>query len=91
MTRQLDPTPGAYYVSVIRDGGDYRLLLGPFMDDHAGALAMVDRVTHKANEIDPRSYWYAFGTCKVKEGPITDGILNKYFPDALKPKESPHE
>ena len=42
----VDNRPGSYYVSVIR-GADYRLLLGPFENDHAVALEMVEAVRKK--------------------------------------------
>ena len=63
-TQQPDPRPGAYYVTCI-DGSRVGRLLGPFEDDHAAALAMVDKVREKAEEIDPRAHWYSFGTCRL--------------------------
>jgi hypothetical protein len=77
----IDSKPGAYYVSVVR-GTDYRVLLGPFMNDHAGALAKVDDVRKKAQDLDPKAAWYAFGTCRldVESGELAPkGILNSYF------------
>lgn len=75
-----DTKPGAYYVSVI-DGNRRALLLGPFKDDHAAALAKVDSVRKKAEELDPRAVWYAFGTCRINDdhaaAPL--GKLNAYF------------
>lgn len=79
--QQPDSKPGAYYVSV-NDGARASLLLGPFIDDHAGALAMVDQVRAKAEQIDPRAFWYAYGTCRVpNDGSvlIRAGVLNKFF------------
>ena len=80
-----DPRPGFYYVSVIRDGQSpdrHRLLLGPFIDDHARALELVDTVANKAMDLDPRACWYAFGTCRVEcaHAPAP-GILNALMPD----------
>lgn len=78
-----DTKPGAYYVSVLR-GNDYRVLLGPFMDDHAAALASVDKVRAKAEELDVKAVWYAFGTCRIPVQPtelLPKGILNDYFPE----------
>lgn len=74
--QEPDPRPGAYYVSVVRDGArlDYRLLLGPFAE-HARALAAVDAVRLEADRLDPRAVWYAFGTCRV-EGGAGPGSLN---------------
>lgn len=77
--QQPDTKPGFYYVSVVRDRGDYRLLRGPFENDHAGALAAVREATNKAIELDPKAHWYSFGTCRLDEnaGP---GILDKLAP-----------
>ena len=52
MSQAPDNQPGNYYVSVI-DGKRVGRLLGPFENDHAGALAMVDKVRVKAEELDP--------------------------------------
>ena len=79
--QQPDTCPGAYYVTVI-DGKRVGRLLGPFDNDHAGALAMVDAARTKAIELDPRAHWHAFGTCRVPNDdsvPIRAGLLNKYF------------
>jgi hypothetical protein len=76
-----DTQPGAYYVTVL-DGRRYGRLLGPFIDDHAGALAMVDVVRKRAEELDPRALFYSFGTCRVPADdsiPLRAGLLNKYF------------
>lgn len=81
MEQQPDSKPGAYYVTVV-DGGRVARLAGPFMDDHAAALAMVDPVRRKAEELDPRAHWYAFGTCRMPSDdsvPIRAGSLNRYF------------
>lgn len=81
MNQQPDSKPGMYYVTVI-DGARVGRLLGPFENDHAGALAMVDKVRDKAQELDPRAAFYAFGTCRVpgdESALIRAGLLNKYF------------
>lgn len=81
MTQIADTQSGAYYVTVI-DGKRLGRLLGPFYDDHAAALAMVDKVRAKAEELDPRAFWYAYGTCRIPSDdsvPIRCGLLNKYF------------
>lgn len=75
-----DTRPGNYYVSVRRDSGEprYVLLAGPW-PTHAEALAMVDRVTAIACELDPRAHWYAFGTARLPDDdsvPIRAGKLN---------------
>lgn len=75
----MDQTPdtrsGYYYVSVMRDDGAHRLLLGPYRDDHKSALRDVDVARAMAERIDPRAIWYAYGTCRTDDdrGP---GILN---------------
>ena len=75
-----DTKPGLYYVSVKRQNGDAVMLLGPFENDHAGALAMVDAAQKLACEIDPRGHFYAYGTARKEAGePVEIGILNKYF------------
>ena len=72
--------PGGYYVSVFdKDGNDRRgrvgLLAGPFLT-HAEALGLVDRTRNEAEKVDPRACWYAFGTCRLKEGARKPGRLN---------------
>jgi hypothetical protein len=65
-----------FYVSVI-DGPRYGLLLGPFAEHDQ---AHVEAVRTKANELDPRAWFYAFGTCKAKGK--EPGRLNDLFPEA---------
>lgn len=83
--QQPDSKPGAYYVSVVRGDGDWRPVLGPFLNDHAKALSLVDAARKKAEELDPRACWYGFGTVRV---PLHEycgrpGILNSYFPQEV--------
>lgn len=81
MSQQPDTQPGEYYVSV-RDGGRTGLLLGPFTNDHKAALDLVEKVRTKAEELDPRAVFYAFGTVRLEGNdkvPIWAGSLNKYF------------
>lgn len=73
-----DTKPGNYYVTVVREGGDYRPLLGPFPNDHASALALVDAAKDKAIEIDDRAFWYAYGTARIDDYD-RPGLLNEYF------------
>jgi len=76
-----DTKQGEYYVSVV-DGKRTALLLGPFTNDHAKALSMVDAVRAKAEELDPRAIWYAFGTVRLPGDdsvPIRAGRLNAHF------------
>lgn len=81
MTQVPDTKPGFYYVSVVRDNGDYRMLRGPFVNDHAAALAAIEAAKAKACELDRRGHWYAYGTCRTDEdaGP---GILDKIEKEA---------
>ena len=67
-----------YYVSVI-DGPRFGLLRGPF-DAHDEALARVDETRKAAESLDPRAWFYAFGTCRVeRETPLKPGKLNDVF------------
>jgi hypothetical protein len=65
---------------VVRENGnasrEYRLLKGPFTNDHVGALAAVDAARKQACELDSRAEWYLFGTVRMDKdhGP---GILDK--------------
>jgi len=61
--RQARPEQIGYYVSVI-DGRRRGALLGPY-GTHDEALENVQRGRNLAYDADPRSHWYAFGTCKV--------------------------
>jgi hypothetical protein len=64
--QQPDTQPGFYYVTVRRDkpSPEYRTLRGPFINDHAAALAAVDEAMRRAMDGDPRGCWYAYGTCR---------------------------
>lgn len=59
-----DTKPGDYYVSIV-DGRRTSLALGPFRDDHAAALASVDRVRSYATERFTAAAFWSFGTCRV--------------------------
>lgn len=74
---------GYYYVSMV-DGNRRALLLGPFKNDHRAALAMVNAVKRKAQELDPKAIWYGFGTARLQLGETPPpGTLNDCFPDSL--------
>lgn len=78
MQQQPDTKPGAYYVSVKR-GADYRLLAGPFINDHSAALDRVDGVRRVAEGLDVKAVFYEFGTCRLDIEPgerPPAGILN---------------
>lgn len=73
-----DTKPGDYYVSVVNDRGDTRLLSGPYRDNHAAAVADVDKAKHIAQDIDPKAVWYAYGTVRVDHDVAGPGVLNKH-------------
>lgn len=67
--------PGTnYYVSTI-DGSRFALLAGPF-DNHPEACGWVDRARDEACRVDPRAWFYAFGTTAMKPEYRKPGILN---------------
>lgn len=85
--QQPDTAPGAYYVTacdVISNAGHiagvYRML-GPFVDDHAGALACVEAVRLMALELDGsgRAQFMSWGTVRYPTGTDFQGTMNKYF------------
>jgi hypothetical protein len=76
MTQQSDTKPGNYYVSVRRDDGDFRCLVGPFRDDHGAALALVDKARKIAEDFDPKAIWYSYGTLRTEYDYDKPGILN---------------
>lgn len=69
-----NPTGTTYYVSVI-DGPRFGLLAGPF-STHVEACAWVDRAREEAYRVDPRSWFYAFGTVAMRPGYRKPGRLN---------------
>ena len=72
-----DTAPGPYYISVMKDGGDWRMVSGPY-DKHADALALVDKARGICQDMDPRAHWYAFGTVRIKDDTCTDpGVLQR--------------
>ena len=80
--QEPDTKPGHYFVSCIvgRPGGRrVALLAGPFVNDHARALSMVEPARTAAGAADPRAIWYAFGTARLDaDHPRADrpGVLN---------------
>ncbi|WP_293000011.1 hypothetical protein [Nevskia sp.] len=79
-----DTQPGAYFVTARSDdGATFWPMLGPFVNDHAAALAMVDKARDKATEIDPRAWWMAWGTTRLDAdhpAAAKPGRLNPLFP-----------
>lgn len=67
-----------FYVSVI-DGPRLQCLLGP-LATHEQALAMVGPVKARAQELDPKAVFYAFGTVG-RTDTKKPGILNHLFPE----------
>ena len=77
MTQRPDTQPGNYYVSAIRSDGAYVCLVGPFRDDHAGALGLVDAAIRAAYASgDPQAPWYTYGTLRTAYSHDKPGILN---------------
>lgn len=66
---------GSYYATILRDGRRLGLLLGPY-NEHREALALVDRASHLAIQVDPFAAFDAFGTVAVLDGTRTPGVLN---------------
>jgi hypothetical protein len=79
-SQEPDPRPGNYYVTAI-DGDRWVPLLGPFVNDHRGALDAVEVVRNKACSLDPRAWWYAFGTARWEKS--DPGRLNDVLANAL--------
>lgn len=74
--QEPDTAPGPYYVSV-KDGGRSAFLSGPY-ETHPEALALVDRARAICQELDPRSAFYAFGTCRMKDGSRPPAVLQTW-------------
>jgi hypothetical protein len=74
-TPESCPPDGRYYVSAI-DGPGYYLMAGPY-PTHAAALADVDKVKDISQEKDAKAFWMSWGTCRVKEGELKPGTLNR--------------
>lgn len=71
---RFNPPGTNYYVSTI-DGSRYALLAGPFAT-HSEACKWVDRVRDEACRVDPRAWFYAFGTTAMRPEYRKPGILN---------------
>lgn len=83
MSNQVDPRPGNYYVSVISaNGARFLKALGPF-NNHADALAKVDKVRlYVSQEYPDESVFCEFGTCRLPDDdsvPIRAGKFNAVF------------
>lgn len=71
---RFNPPGTNYYTSAI-DGSRYALLAGPF-ETHPEACDWVDRARDEACRVDPRAWFYAFGTTAMKPTYRKPGILN---------------
>ncbi len=71
---QHNPPGTNYYVSAIEDRR-YVLLAGPF-DNHPEACNWVERARDQACRVDPRAWFYAYGTTAMKPQYLKPGILN---------------
>ena len=70
-----EDTGGNYYVSAI-DGPKVYLLAGPY-ETHQEALDLVDQCNELSQSLDDRAFWFAYGTCRVKDTEyVKPGILN---------------
>lgn len=78
--QEPDTQPGAYYVTAV-DAGRVARLLGPFKGEHAHAVALlyVDTVRNKAEELEPRAAFWAFGTARWPEEETKPGSMNALF------------
>ena len=65
-----------YYVSII-DGKKFNVVAGPFQE-HQAALGMVDAARMIGSKVDPKSWFYGWGTVKMKDG-HRDGMLNSHL------------
>jgi hypothetical protein len=71
-----DTAPGPYYISVMKDSGDWRAVSGPY-PLHVTALSLVDKARRICEQMDARACWYAFGTVRIKDACTEPGILQK--------------
>ncbi len=73
--QQPDTQPGHYYVTA-HDAGKTYPMAGPFVNDHAGALAAVRRIREAACNIDGRACFMAWGTVRAPDTYTKPGRLN---------------
>lgn len=64
-----------FYTTVVR-GAKVGYLLGPF-DDEPTARAAIPAARRLAEQVDPRTVFDAFGTCRLElsAGPLPRGVL----------------
>lgn len=70
-----DTKPGHYYVTAV-DGARIYGMAGPFVNDHASALAAVDKVRQFACEEDGRASFMLWGTARYGTDVTQKGRLN---------------
>ena len=75
--QQPDTRPGHYYVTA-QDAGKTWPMAGPFINDHAGALAAVLAVKDAACNIGGRACFMAWGTVRAPESYAKPGPLNSF-------------
>ena len=71
---RFNPPGTNYYVSTI-DGSRFALVAGPF-DTHPEACGWVNRARDEACRVDPRAWFYSFGTASTGPEYRKPGILN---------------
>ena len=84
--QEPDTQPGNYYVTACNQSGEnYWLMLGPFPDDHAAALAAVEDVRSFTQEHDStgRAHFMAFGTVRMAADFTRPGNCNKHLPHLI--------
>jgi len=69
--QQPDNKQGDYFVSAI-DGERRTLVSGPYVNNHAAALAEVGECRRLVEEVDRKAVFYAFGTCRL---PLESGRI----------------
>lgn len=74
-SQTADTQPGNYYVTAT-DGASTYPLAGPFVNDHAAALAAVRDVMTEAGRIDGRACFMAWGTTRCGADYVKPGKLN---------------
>lgn len=67
-----------FYTTLVREGVGRKVgyLLGPF-DDEPTARAAIPAARRLAEQVDPRTAFDAFGTCRLElsAGPLPRGVL----------------
>jgi hypothetical protein len=73
----VDPRPGRYYVTCV-DAGRVGFVAGPFRR-HQAARRFLRPARRAAQQVDPWSDFYAWGTARLRDNwdrPIPLGVLN---------------